>query len=703
MPSPRFARARSGVRALRHLVCAAVGLFALVPCFAAASSAAPVQAPTLTMDGLGKGTAPLDGPWQFHLGDNPAWAQPKMDDATGHDGWEQLSAKAPWGAQGHFAYTGFAWYRRHLDLHTAPGVPARLVIDVPSIEDAWQLYWNGKPIGGLGSFPPHTKIYFVPNRTFELGSGGSGVLAVRVYKGALASNDTGIAGGFATPPLVGSARDIAAAKAVRDYTQLRSRQFAFGLNSLYALVSLICLFVWLRDRSQWLLFWLFVFTLMTPIELLLVGMNQPISFAWLQFLEQTQIQIREISQWYILLWLLDLHDIKRLTRFIQWLSVFTITVGVLDGTLGLLYDLLTPHQFEMADAILTAVILPQEALPAILVGYALFRRHRLDAARWVVAGAATLNAMLYAITNIAQQGVRFTHWTLADILNAPRFEIFGSVIVMREMLRTLVFLSFVYAVFKYAIDERRRQTALQLEFENARELQRVLVPETLPTIAGFSLTSAYRPAREVGGDFFQILPLEGGSTLIVLGDVSGKGLRAAMAVSLIVGATRSLCDLTTDPAELLRHLNRHLYGRLQGGFATCIAVLLQPDGTGLVASAGHPAPFLNGQEIDLPGALPIGVAADTVYANSTLDMKSVRHFALYTDGLLEARRPGGEIYGFTRMEELFRGIPTAAEASDAAIEFGQEDDITVLTLSSLKAFERPSSELAKVDFAGSPA
>jgi hypothetical protein len=526
------------------------------------------------------------------------------------------------------------------------------------------------------------------------------VLALRVYKVAFPSNETGVAGGFAAPPLVGSARDIAATKAVRDYAFLRSRQFNFGLNSLYALVSLICLFAWLRDRRQWLLFWLFVYTLMAPVELLLVGLNQPISFAWLQFLEQTQIQIREVSQWFILLWLLDLHDIKRLTRLIQRLAIFTIAVGVLDGSLFKIYDLLTPHQFVTIDAILTAFILPQEALPAILVVYAISRRHRLDAARWIVAGAATLNAMMYAITNISEQGVRFTHWTLADILNAPRFEVFGSVIVGREMLRTLVFLSFVYAVFKYAIDDRRHRSALEQEFQNARELQRVLVPETLPTIPGFNLTSAYRPAREVGGDFFQVVALENGSTLIVLGDVSGKGLRAAMAVSLIVGAIRTLTDNTSSPAELLHRLNHHLYGRLQGGFATCIAARLDAGGRCTIASAGHPAPYINGQELDMPGALPVGITPDAVYDEKTISLESTRHFAFYTDGLLEARRSSGELYGFDRMNELFSASPTAAQASDAAVEFGQEDDITVLTLTRLKPSEQPMNVLVTPSFAG---
>ncbi len=158
-------------------------------------------------------------------------------------------------------------------------------------------------------------------------------------------------------------------------------------------------------------------------------------------------------------------------------------------------------------------------------------------------------------------------------------------------------------------------------FKNARELQQVLIPDTLPSVPGFTVTSAYRPAQQVGGDFFQIIPVEGGSTLVILGDVSGKGLKAAMAVSLIVGAMRALADDYPDPAQLLTQLNRRLYGRLQGGFATCLIMLLRADSTCVVASAGHPAPFLNRDEIDLPGALPLGISASTTYAESEVSVR----------------------------------------------------------------------------------
>src|ERR1700750_1141031 len=105
-----------------------------------------------------------------------------------------------------------------------------------------------------------------------------------------------------------------------------------------------------------------------------------------------------------------------------------------------------------------------------------------------------------------------------------------------------------------------------MEVKSAREVQQVLVPETVPTVPGFAIDSVYKPAAELGGDFFQVLALPNGGTLIVIGDVSGKGLKAAMTVSLIVGTLRTLTDYTQSPAEILRGLNRRLNGRVGGGF-----------------------------------------------------------------------------------------------------------------------------------------
>ena len=123
---------------------------------------------------------------------------------------------------------------------------------------------------------------------------------------------------------------------------------------------------------------------------------------------------------------------------------------------------------------------------------------------------------------------------------------------------------------------------------------------------GFSIESAYEPAQQVGGDFFQILPASEGSLLLVIGDVAGKGLPAAMLVSVLVGAIRGVADYTSEPAELLANLNQRLVGRVAGGFSTALAARIFPDGSVVMANAGHLPPYLDGQRGGGSGSLAAG-------------------------------------------------------------------------------------------------
>ncbi len=585
----------------------------------------------------------------------------RLDDATGQGGWEEIKAGAPWGAQSHPNQTGFAWYRRHIQISTAPGASPDAALLIPAIDDVYELYWNGVRVGGLGTFPPNVDFKSsVPAQTYTLGPIRDGVIAVRVLKLSFSSTDDGTAGGFEDPPRIGSPEAIAMVKDSLDYHWLRLQQFGFGLTWLYVLTSFLSLAAWLRDRSQKLLFWLAAYTFMPLLELVLNGLRLPISGIWLTFLIQTAIELREISQWFLLFYLLQLEDSAKLLRFLRIVAWINLIAGSLDGALSFLISSLPGATFAVLDALLTALILPAETLPIIFVLIALFRRKRLDAARWLVAILAFSTATWYAISNFADQGVRYTHWTLAPRMRAPLFSLFGSSFPGQSILRTLLFASIVYAVLRYAADYRSRQPALEQEYQNARELQQILVPETLPEIPGFRLTSAYKPAQEVGGDFFQIIPLEAehlGSTIIVLGDVSGKGLKAAMTVSLIVGAVRTLVETTASPAQILAGLNRRLNGRLHGGFATCIALRLDPDGRCTLAAAGHPAPFLNRQELELPGALPLGIIPTTVYQEFARQLQQGDHFALYTDGLLEARNASGDFTASTGSPSFLATTP----------------------------------------------
>ena len=651
--------------------------------------AAPAQAPaaasahTLVIDGLGKGVAPLAGPWQFHLGDDPAWAAPGYDDSH----WEQLTADKTWGAQGHPSYTGFAWYRRTINITPAPGADPDVALLIPIIDDAYELYWNGVKVGQYGKLPPYPIVYEgIPNQTFGLGPIRSGVLAVRVWKFALASNDPDNLGGFERMPLIGSPSAIAAERGNRDYKWLQSQQFRFGLTSLYALVALLSFVAWLRDRNQRLLFWMSLYALMLTMDVLLIGMRLSYPFEIGQLQAQMAIAIRETSGWFLLIWLLQLHQHPRLVHYTKLAAIIGIASATIDGSLSFLYpDFISVMQMQIADAITTFPAVTFECIPVALVAYAIFKRRRLDSTRWLVAILAFLNSTVYAVENISVQGVRYTHWTLGDKIEAPLFTVVGNNFSLPTILRTLLFLSIVYAVIRYTIDNRRRQHAMEREFQNARELQQVLVPENLPDLAGFDLTSAYRPAQEVGGDFFQIIPVEEGSTLIVLGYVSGKGLKAAMAVSMIVGAVRTLVETTSRPAEILAGLNRRLYGRLQGGFATAVALRLDSDGTCTISCAGHPAPYVNDEELIFPGTLPLGVLPRATFEESQFQMGERDQLALYTDGLLEARSQNGDLYSFARLKTLFASRPTAEQAAEAAVNFGQDDDITVLTLTRVAA------------------
>jgi len=641
----------------------------------AASAPAPN---TLVIDNLGKGAVPLDGPWQFHLGDDPAWASPSYDDSH----WEQLTADKGWGAQTHPSYTGFAWYRRTISVTPAPGAGPDFALLIRDIDDGYELYWNGVEVGHLGTLPPHLVLYTGgPAQTYGLGPIRNGVLAVRVWKNVLASNDPSTLGGFESAPLLGDSNTIAAVKGNLDFRHLRSQQFNFGLASLYTLVGLLSMIAWLRDRDQWLLFWVSGYSLMLTVDTSFLNVWLGLSSAFVLLLVQISIAVREASGWFLLIWLLQLHEYRRLVRYTRLAAIIGIASSAIDGSLAYLYpSVITEIQAQVADAITTLPSVLFEGIPVILVAYAIFKRKRLDSARWMVAILAFLSATVYWVENATDQGIRYTHWTLAGKIESSLFELNGNHFSLNVILRTLLFFSIVYAVIRYTIDSRRRQTAMEREFQNARELQQVLVPETIPALAGFSLTSAYRPAQEVGGDFFQIIPLEEGATLVVLGDVSGKGLKAAMAVSLIVGAVRTLVETTSSPGEILAGLNRRLFGRLQNGFATAVALRLDGDGSCTIACAGHPAPFVNDQELTMPGTLPLGILPKAVFEETRLQLSERDQLALYTDGLLEARAQNGDLYSFGRLKTLFATRPTAEQAAQAAVNFGQDDDITVLTL-----------------------
>jgi serine phosphatase RsbU (regulator of sigma subunit) len=216
------------------------------------------------------------------------------------------------------------------------------------------------------------------------------------------------------------------------------------------------------------------------------------------------------------------------------------------------------------------------------------------------------------------------------------------------------------------------------EWEAARTVQQVLIPAEVSSVEGFSIEMAYKPASEVGGDFYQIVPTGNGGVLAIVGDVSGKGMPAAMTVSLLVGTFRTLVHYTQSPGEILAAMNQRMRGRSDGGFTTCLVIRIDADGAMTAANAGHLAPYLDGREITLDNGLPLGLSPDAHYFETGLLLPPGAQLTLMTDGVLEARSAEGELFGFERTAAA--STNPAEEIVRAAQRFGQQDDITVLTV-----------------------
>jgi len=235
-------------------------------------------------------------------------------------------------------------------------------------------------------------------------------------------------------------------------------------------------------------------------------------------------------------------------------------------------------------------------------------------------------------------------------------------------------LAIVLIIFVRFLRVQRDQERASSELAAARSVQELMIPQEKIHTPGFEVDSVYNPANEVGGDFFHVQPVEEGGLLVVIGDVAGKGLKAAMNVSMIMGGLRRTQE--RSPARILQSLNRVLYG--SDSFTTCQVALFSGDGEMVLANAGHLPPYLNSQEVAVPGGLPLGVLPDVLYDEVRLYLHPGDRVLLLSDGVVEARHHSGELFGFERVHNLTN--QSAFYIADAAKEFGQEDDITVLTV-----------------------
>ena len=243
--------------------------------------------------------------------------------------------------------------------------------------------------------------------------------------------------------------------------------------------------------------------------------------------------------------------------------------------------------------------------------------------------------------------------------------------------------------------EVRKRERVEHELRVARSIQQASLPKEVPTLEGWQISPYYQPAREVGGDFYDFHLLPEGRLGLVVGDATGKGVPAALVMSTTCGMLRLAAQSHTSPAEMLQGVNEVLFPNIPTNmFVTCFYAILEPNSGRLsYANAGHDLPYLhrNGEAEELRArGMPLGLMPGMRYEEKETIVHSGQAALLYSDGLVEAHDPEGDMFGFPRLRTLIaeraqEERPLGEVLLEELYSFTgegweQEDDITLLTL-----------------------
>src|SRR5215204_6362231 len=241
------------------------------------------------------------------------------------------------------------------------------------------------------------------------------------------------------------------------------------------------------------------------------------------------------------------------------------------------------------------------------------------------------------------------------------------------------------------ISERER---VQQELRVARRIQQASLPKEVPEPEGWQLSPYYQPAREVGGDFYDFHLLSEGKVGLAVGDATGKGVPAALVMSTTCGMMRLAAQSYSSPGEMLQRVNEALFPYIPPNmFVTCFYCILDPESGSLTyANAGHDLPYLhcNGDAEELRASgMPLGLMPGMSYEEKEIVLDAGQSALFYTDGLVEAHDPKGEMFGFPRLRAFVAEHGEERSLGDFLLEqlysftgeeWEQEDDITLLTL-----------------------
>ena len=654
-------------------------------------SAAPAPAQTGLVKGtIGDAVLVLTGPWKFHPGDDMAWANPSFDDsgwgtqdltppAGSYDPITGSSGYVPgWTANGFPKLTGYAWYRLRVQLQNLGSASGsqQLALTMPlNFDDAYQVYVNGRQIGQFGRFDPNAVVFYnAQPRRFTLPAGvnnGDLTVAIRFWMDAETPLGSEDAGGLHGPPILGESSAIDAMLRL-EWDAVNRTQVGNVLSIIFlALASLLAFTLYWLDRQEPAYLWLgtvCAISLLARSTVVMGYYSTALPMVPEVFAQDVLLLPLILGLW-ALFWAywFKLDDIRRIART-AWALIALLVLAM--------STVRTPVLGSIVPVEASAWLIPVTLVLKLSLGVLLLWVTYCGIRKRTADGWLALAPILLTIIWAYQEEL--------TVIHIPLILRIGGVTITYGIIATLLMLAIIsMLMMRRFIRGQRDKIQLELEIEQARQVQHVLIPEATPAIPGFAVKSEYRPAQQVGGDFFQIIPTQNGGVLAVIGDVSGKGTPAAMTVSLLVGTVRTLVQYTQKPSEILASVNERMWGRSEGGFTTCLVLRVDPDGTVTLADAGHPAPYVQGKEVSVESGMPLGLNPHATYAESTFRLAKGEQLTLLTDGVLEARNSVGELFGFERTAAI--AGQSAESIAHSAQTFGQEDDITVLTLTRLAA------------------
>jgi hypothetical protein len=653
---------------------------------------------------LGQSALPLYGPWKFTVGDSPIdpktgkplWAEPDFDDSH----WEKVdltpkdgafdpftgqSGYVPgWTAKGHPGYFGYAWYRIRIRLQARAG--QELALAGPAdVDDAYQVFDNGELAGHFGDFRGGKPVvYYAKPKMFPLAQPGSAgaeigspaeqtrVLAFRLWMDPFDLAAAPDVGGMHSAPVLGEAGAVAAGYQMRWLEILRADASRAALALLFGLLAVVAISLILFDRSDRVYLWIGTLFLLLALDNSLEAIanwTELLSVPVSNLLQDGFAAPQIWAAWVMVFWVW--FGLKRP----QWLPGITAGLTLLLAVSNVLGEevFFGPVPHTVAVHFVTVALVFQLLLFGILIWVVVEGIRRRGIEGWLVLPLVALRgigAFSLPLLHIRTNWYPFGIFVNLGIISSLLVAVVIALLLLRRLLQSV-----------------KRQRLMALDVKQAQEVQQVILPEARLVLPGLTIESEYRPAREVGGDFFQIIPHKtDGSVLIVAGDVTGKGLQAGMLVALLVGAIRTEEQRGTDPTSMLSTLNQRLMGR-GNAQATCLALHIAADGHATLANAGHIAPYLNGEELPMVGALPLGVFEGAESSVLHFQLRPADRLVLMSDGIAEATDATGHLFGFDRVHHLLQTSTTAAEVANTAQTFGQEDDISVISVTRTSAFE----------------